>query len=763
MLLFYLLCNAIAAQVNNITYRGQLLEEYSETPIPGATVLLQNESFLFESVTDAEGKFIFRKLPAGYYHLTFRSLGYQVKSVAEVEINTGIPRQQIFTLAPAEESLDEIVVKAQSRVRSAESVTSIYTLTVEESFRFPGTFYDPARLATHYAGVINENDQANNLVIRGNNPNGLAWYLEGVEIVNPNHLSNAGTFNDRSSQSGGGVNILSAQMLDNSTFLTGAFPAYYGNATSGIFDMQLREGANDQPHYTAQIGLIGIDAAIEGPVNKKKKDSYLINYRYSTLGLLSAIGVDLGDEAIQFQDLSFNLKWQVTQKNTLTFFGMGGVSKNVFNAPEFDLREMFKDDQNINFESRMGAIGIKLESAGWEHVLAYSGYKNARDVELFNELHQFEPFEHDKTVEQRMGIHSRRKFLFRKGAGQIGIRANILDYQISTAHFLSDEMVENSKNGVLIQSYAELNKSLFERIKISGGLHLTNFSLNKATAIEPRLGLHYYVSPKNEFAFSYGLHSRIAPPHALLISNRRGSDALKFIRSHHFVLAHNFRISNFSKLITEVYYQHLFNVPIATGINRSLSTINSIDYIASENLTNGGTASNAGIEMTYQQYFTKSTYFLFNGTVYDSKYTGADGVRRNTRYNGKHGFNLTAGKEFNWQKDHKIKTIGLNLRATYYGGFWEGPIDLAQSVYQYRTVFNESLAFTKQLPDFFKMDFRIYYKRIKTKYTSILGLDILNMTNQQNIAYHYFDLKKNEIATKYHLGLIPNLSYRIEF
>jgi hypothetical protein len=277
--------------------------------------------------------------------------------------------------------------------------------------------------------------------------------------------------------------------------------------------------------------------------------------------------------------------------------------------------------------------------------------------------------------------------------------------------------------------------------------------------------LSYFSSPKTEFALSYGLHSRIVPAQALLIASRQGSDNtdLKFIRSHHFVLANNVRLSNYSKLSTEIYYQDLFNVPIARGPNRSLSPINTIDYIDTENLVSEGTGRNVGLEITYQQYFTQSTYFLHTGTIYDSKYTGDDGVRRNTRYNGKFGFNLTAGKEFGWQKNRKIKIVGINLRGTYFGGFWEGPIDLAQSVYQFRTVFNESLAFTKQLPDFFKMDFRIYYKRIKSKYTSILGLDILNATNQQNIAYHYFDLKQNEVATKYHLGLLPNLSYRIEF
>ncbi|MCB0583823.1 MAG: TonB-dependent receptor, partial [Phaeodactylibacter sp.] len=111
---------------------------------------------------------------------------------------------------------------------------------VEETRRFPATFYDPARLSTAFAGVVNDNDQANGLVVRGNSPNSLIWRLEGLDIVNPNHTSNAGTFSDRPTRNGGGVNILSAQMLGTSHFYTGAFPASYGNALSGVLDMRLR-------------------------------------------------------------------------------------------------------------------------------------------------------------------------------------------------------------------------------------------------------------------------------------------------------------------------------------------------------------------------------------------------------------------------------------------------------------------------------------------------------------------------------------------
>ena len=100
--------------------------------------------------------------------------------------------------------------------------------------------------------------------------------MEGVDIPNPNHYSNAGS-------SGGGISILSAQLLSNSDFVTGAFAAEYGNALSGVFDLKLRKGNNERKEYTLQAGLLGLNVAAEGPIAPFYKGSYLINYRYSTL------------------------------------------------------------------------------------------------------------------------------------------------------------------------------------------------------------------------------------------------------------------------------------------------------------------------------------------------------------------------------------------------------------------------------------------------------------------------------------------------
>ena len=193
LLLFILLQTTIIAQIDDLGLSGKVLDQIDGLPIIGATVVLSAGEDTHQLGTDTSGGFFFDGLKAGRYGLKISSIGYQTKVLAEVEVTTGVPRYEVIGLHPSPVDVDQIVVKAESRSRANTALTSIHTLTIEETFRFPGTFYDPARLATHFAGVVSMNDQANNIVIRGNSPNTMGWYLEGMEIVNPNHTSNAGT------------------------------------------------------------------------------------------------------------------------------------------------------------------------------------------------------------------------------------------------------------------------------------------------------------------------------------------------------------------------------------------------------------------------------------------------------------------------------------------------------------------------------------------------------------------------------------------
>ncbi len=208
--------------------------------------------------------------------------------------------------------LSEVGVRAHNRNEAMNkmAVAGARMLSVEEASRYAGGFDDPARLVASFAGVT-PSVSNNGISIHGNAPHLLQWRLEDVEIPNPNHFADIATL-------GGGIlSSLSAQVLGNSDFFTGAFPAEYGNAVSGVFDMKLRNGNNQRNENTFQVGIMGIDFASEGPLSKKHKASYIFNYRYSTTGLLN---VDLGGK-MDYQDLNFKLNFPTRHAGTFAVWG----------------------------------------------------------------------------------------------------------------------------------------------------------------------------------------------------------------------------------------------------------------------------------------------------------------------------------------------------------------------------------------------------------------------------------------------------------
>ena len=135
-------------------------------------------------------------------------------------------------------------------------------------------------MALNFAGVTNAgSDQNNEIIIRGNSPKGLLWRMEGIEIPNPNH------FGDGQGSTSGIISMINSTSLANSDFMSGAFPAEYGNASSGVFDLSLRRGNNLQREWMATLSVVGLDVASEGPIGQKGA-SYRLGFRYSTLEIL---------------------------------------------------------------------------------------------------------------------------------------------------------------------------------------------------------------------------------------------------------------------------------------------------------------------------------------------------------------------------------------------------------------------------------------------------------------------------------------------
>jgi len=341
LVVFSLSISFMFANDNIQTIRGQITDKIAGMPLPGATVFIPESNPLKGTVTDPEGYFKLEDVPTGRISLQINFLGYRPVYLENLNVISG---KELVINVEMEENViegEEIVVRAnvdKTKPLNKMSATSARTFSIEESQRYAGARNDVARMAANYAGVGTANDASNDIVIRGNSPDGLLWRLDGVTIPNPNHFGFMGA-------TGGPVSMLNNNVLANSDFMTGAFPADYGNAMSGVFDLKLRNGNWEKYEFLGQVGFNGFEFGAEGPISKMNHSSFLVSYRYLTLALLSKIGLEFGTGTAvpQYQDLVFKVNLPTKKAGKFELVGFGGISAISFTRSEIDSTDLKKD------------------------------------------------------------------------------------------------------------------------------------------------------------------------------------------------------------------------------------------------------------------------------------------------------------------------------------------------------------------------------------------------------------------------------------
>jgi len=771
------------------TVRGTVIDKQSQFPLLGAAIILVGSDPLIGVTTDVDGKFELNKVPVGRVTIQVSFIGYNESMLSNIAVNAG--KEVVLTVELEERitSLKEAVVVAERDLEkplNEMATVSARTFSIEESQRFAGARNDVARMASNFAGVATSNDATNDIVIRGNSPNGLLWRFEGVDIPNPNHFGDG-------SASGGPVSLLNNNVLANSDFMTGAFPAEYGNALSGVFDLRLRNGNNRNHEFMAQIGFNGVELGAEGPISKKQGSSYLINYRYSTLAFFDAVGLDIGTGAAvpQFQDVNLKLNFPTKKAGTFELFGMGGISYIDFIKSDKDSTEVEDDfftdrNRDVINENRMGVIGLShkyfLNSSTYlKTTVSASASQNLNDVDSIipGIRRPFDLYNQDFT-RSRVALSM---VLNKKINAQHNIRAGGFITRIGFD--LQDSVYDSSfedwrtltlddGESYFYQPYVQWQYRVTDALTINSGLHASILAQTNEVSIEPRLGARWQALPKHAFSVAYGLHSKIPTMDMLFARERRAdgsyfypNEDLEMTKSHHFVLGYDWSIKQGLRLKAETYYQLIQNA-IVDAQSSSYSSLNEGTFFAErpDTLTNGGTGYNVGLELTVEQFLTNGFYYLITASLFESKYEGSDNIERSTAFNGNYVFNVVGGKE--WpilqKRQGRFKhSITLDGKVTYAGGNRFTPIDLEASENSNETKFIDEQAFTEQLPDYFRLDLRLGYKQIGKKITQEFAFDVQNVTNQQNVFSKVYNSDNNQVETIYQLGLFPIVQYRIYF
>ncbi|MGJ1266440.1 TonB-dependent receptor [Sphingobacterium spiritivorum] len=772
IILFVLLSNSVWAQKKQLTQhiRGIVTEHTSGEKLAGVTIALENT--ILKTSTDTAGKFYLANVPLGRYTIYVSSINHKTSVLKDVLISSAKEVYLEIDLQETSTKLDEVLITSKQNKENSLNKMSLLgsqMFKVEEASRFAGGMDDPARLVSNYAGVTTSGTTNNGISIRGNAPGLLQWKLEDVEIPNPNH------FADISVLGGGLLSALSANVLANSDFFIGAFPAEYSNAVSGVFDMRLRNGNNERYQHTFQLGLLGIDFASEGPVNKQNNSSYIINYRYSTTGLLAKLqrNKDMGG-TLGYQDLNFKLNLPTQKAGTFSLWGTGLIDEVIPTINDKTEQKYLDDGILSSANQKSGAVGLshryffKNSKTSVKTTVATTHSGNHLQEE-FDDLNQ------NRSPKTDMNANI-TNFVFTSAmmhkfnsihSNKTGVTFTNINYDMNldyTPYF--GQPLENfnySKGSTnLLAAYSQSLINVRDNLTLSIGLNVQHLSLNGKTSIEPRAALKWQTNDQNSLALGYGLHSRMEKADVYFVKDVNGNLAnknLNFTKSHHFMLTYMRKISDNMNLKVEPYFQSLYDVPVSeTG---SYSILNRKDFYITQSLVSEGKGKNYGVDITFSKYLTNGMYYMLTTSLFQSRYQSADGDWFDTRYNRRFVANGLIGKE--WMLDRNM--LSVNLKLTTMGGQRYTPVDKAATLAHpdKEVQYDESRQFSEQFSPMFIGDFSISYKMNRRKTAHTFALKSVNATRQKEYLKHKYNIITGNIEPVYSTNSLFNVSYKIDF
>ena len=775
----------LQAQSNTQKIQGNVTDKESGIPLIGVTVVVVGQESS-GTTTDLDGKFIFETVPVGRQQFQFSYVGYQDYITEGIIISSqrveaiSVSMQKGIVIGNVEIIADG---NTNAPVNNLATV-SARSFSVEETERLPASVNDMGRMALSYPGVqTGANDTENDIIVRGNSSIGILWRLEGIDIPNPNHFARPGT-------SGGGVTIFSAQLLSRSDFYTGGMPASYGNALSGAFDVHFRKGNQLDRQHRVRIGILGLDFATEGPI-KKSKSSYLVNYRYSTLGLLNRFGFELIGERVSnnFQDLSFNLAFDGKDpKVKWTIFGIGGISEEHYSPKVSEERELgFSNHWEDRFnDSSTGVLGVTYtkiinDKSYLKNTTSIMSGLVARTYDTLDVMDIRYRYRTEEHLDNRLSTAwTYWKELSPQWKMKFGTIWHAIQYRfllesrarsstsdVTTQNF--DLSLDGGGIGLTAQGYGLAQYVPNPKINLNFGLHLMGLAINGTGAVDPRFSAKYLINERNTIGLALGRHSQMLPLAAYFYTTEENGKLvnpnfdLPFMNAYHFIGSYTYVSKKFIKINVELYYQRLTNVPVRKDdIGDGYWMLNQQADFPSFAAISEGKGENFGLDLAIEKFFSNKMYFLFTGSFFESNSISATGEKHPTRFSTKWVSTFTLGREIEFKKGGALQ---FGARLLYNGGYRYTPHDPIQSAAQQKFVPLANSFWESQVTPYSRIDSRISYRYNKKRLSGSISLDIQNLTNKRNLNGVSYNAETNELGFRNFDGssFIPVLSFVFDF
>jgi len=730
--------------------------------------------------TGADGRFRIADLRPGSYVLALKAAGAAAASNAAVEVRAGLTAQVELKLAQLEAQRESVTVTASVFVEPEEIKSSSFLVTNEEVFKSAGALQDVSRYIQTLPGVvIGSDDFRNDIIVRGGSPLENLFIVDNVEIPNINAFANFAS-------AGGTVGILDAALIQDTTFLTGGYPAPYINRTSSVLQVTQREGKRDGFGGRATLGFAGAGAIFEGPL-AKGKGAWISSIRRSFLDLFTDdIGIGGVPAVYTFNnkvvyDLSPRDRIWGVSITGVDRIRLGAIQDKTLDSAELnnlDIRyQGWRSANGFNWQRLFGSRGVGL--LGVTHSEA-SVDQQVKDL-VYNSVPppgvSVEDLINTSPVVFRDNSRegeSTIKYDLTSYAGMLGklqaggsVKIFRINYDIASplgsdspysldrtlnAFDLKRSFVTNQL-GAYFQSSANVTK----RLNLTWGGRIDRYSYLDRARFSPRVGLSYRITDKLSWRANFGSYFQ-QPYFVFLSAFAQNRDLLPW-RADHYVTGFSYIVSPTLRVTVEAYRKNYKDYPVSSQF-RTLTLASIGDTFDVREilfpLTSAGRGRAQGVELFVEKKFTDRWFGQMNVAFSKTRHAGLDGVMRPGSFDYTRVFNAVGGYRLtkNWE---------LSARIAYLTGRPYTPFDIAESTRQRRPIFDLQRVNAERLPDYARLDVRLDRTFLVRDKPLLVFIGAQNVINRKNLASYSWDRRANTIQENEQIGLFPLIGMEWRF
>lgn len=208
------------------------------------------------ALTDAAGRYVLPRVPAGAITLTAARLGYTTRT-ERITLSAGEVRTLDFALTTSTTELRAVRVQTQTTEREQFTLSpnpGLFAVRGETLKRVPVIGEpDVLRVVQLMPGVVATNDFNAGYNVRGGESDQNLVLLDGYPIYNPFHLAGLfGTFID--------------ETVGEFELMPGGFPARYGTRLSSVLSVTPKAEERSGVHGAASVSVLASTLALGGTV-----------------------------------------------------------------------------------------------------------------------------------------------------------------------------------------------------------------------------------------------------------------------------------------------------------------------------------------------------------------------------------------------------------------------------------------------------------------------------------------------------------------